>query len=397
LLQYIVNQTLAGHPEMLKERIIGANVFNRRPDYDTNDDPIVRARAAEVRKRLALYYQTAGKAAVRITVPSGSFKAIVEWNDRNSTHSSSAPPSGSEGGQLPDEVIAPPILHQFAEPGHKPSSVRFRTWRWWIVIAASGVILTWAIQHFFESPEQRAFNQFWSPILDNSRTVLIYTGSERVYTLSSSYVDAYYRQHSRSQTEKMGFESYIQLPPGTKIDAQDLSPAKDTFLTIGDVAAITKIVSMLVRRNRQFDIRYGSDVAYGDLRQSPTILIGAHNNSWTLTITENLRYIFDGQTGIVDRSDSRRHWSANADFTEDYAVVSRVLSSKTGTTVITVAGVGYAGTRAASEFLTNPQSISALVKTLPRGWEKKNIQIVLHTSVINQIPSAPDVVATYCW
>jgi hypothetical protein len=156
-------------------------------------------------------------------------------------------------------------------------------------------------------------------------------------------------------------------------------------------------VSLLVRRNKQFDIRYGSDVAYGDLRQSPTILIGAHNNSWTLTMTENLRYVFDGQTTIMDRSDSRKRWSVNADFIEDYAVVSRVLSSKTDTTVITVAGVGYAGTHAAAEFLTNPQSISALVKTLPRGWEKKNIQIVLHTSVINQIPSAPDVVATYCW
>ena len=49
------------------------------------------------------------------------------------------------------------------------------------------------------------------------------------------------------------------------------------------------------------------------------------------------------------------------------------------------------------EFLTNPQSLSALVKSLPSGWEKKNVQIVLHTTVINQLPSAPDIVATYCW
>src|SRR3974390_1923257 len=56
LLQFIVDQTLAGHGESLKERIIGVNVFGRRPDYDTNEDPIVRARAAEVRKRLAQFY-----------------------------------------------------------------------------------------------------------------------------------------------------------------------------------------------------------------------------------------------------------------------------------------------------------------------------------------------------
>ena len=56
LLRYIVDQTLSGHGQLLKERVIGADVFGRRPDYDTNSDPIVRARAAELRKRLAQFY-----------------------------------------------------------------------------------------------------------------------------------------------------------------------------------------------------------------------------------------------------------------------------------------------------------------------------------------------------
>jgi hypothetical protein len=150
-------------------------------------------------------------------------------------------------------------------------------------------------------------------------------------------------------------------------------------------------------RDKQFDIRFGSDVAFGDLREDPTILIGAHNNSWTITMTENFRYVFDGRNSIVDRSGSQKRWSTNTDFAEDYAIVSRVLNSKTGTSVITAAGIGHAGTRAAAEFLTNPQSVAALVKSLPRGWERRNVQIVLHTTVINQLPSAPDIVATYCW
>jgi hypothetical protein len=398
LLQYIVDQTLAGHLEMLKERIIGANVFNRRPDYDTNDDPIVRARAAEVRKRLAVYYQTAREESVRISVPSGSYKAIFEWADTNSIQLPSAPPHGPERSKPQVEPITLSAPHEVAEPNLSPSSAISRGRIWLIVIAASVVILTLAILHYYASPEERAFNQFWSPVLDNSHTVLIYIGSNAVYELSSSYMDAYYQQHPRSQTEKMGLESYIPLPPSTKIDVQDLYPAKDTFVTIGDVAATTKVVSLLVRRNKQFDVRFGNDVAFGDLREHPTILIGAHNNSWTLTMTENLRYVFDGRSAIVDRSDTQKHWSTAAhELTEDYAIVSRVLNSRTGTTVITAAGIGHAGTRAAAEFLTNPQSISALVKSLPKDWERKNIQIVLHTSVINQLPSAPDVVATYCW
>jgi hypothetical protein len=264
-------------------------------------------------------------------------------------------------------------------------------------MAASVVIMAWATLHYLAPSGDRAFNQFWSPVLDNPHTALIYVGGNAVYQLSASYLDEYYQQHPRSQTEVMGFESYIPLPPGTKIDVKELYPAKDTFVTIGDVAAITRIESLFVRRNRQFNIRYGGDLAYGDLRENPTILIGAHNNSWTLTMTGNLRYAFEGRKAIVDRSDPRKRWSATAGFTEDYAIVSRVFNSKTGTPVITVAGVGFPGTQAAGEFVTDPQSISAVAKSLPKGWEMKNLQIVLHTTVTNQLPSAPDVVATYCW
>jgi len=233
--------------------------------------------------------------------------------------------------------------------------------------------------------------------LDSPHTALIYIGGNAVYQLSPSYMESYYKEHIPSQTEEMGYESYIQWPPGTKIDAQDLFPAKDTFVTIGDVAAITKIESLLLRRNRQFDIRFGGDVTYGDIRQSPTILIGAHNNSWTLVMTGNLRYVFAGRNAIVDSLDPQKRWSTSDFLTDDYAIISRVLNPKTGTRVIAVAGVGYAGTQAAAEFLTNPQSIAALVKTLPNGWEKKNLQIVLHTSVTNQHPGTADVVASSCW
>jgi hypothetical protein len=397
LLKYIVDQTLAGHLEMLKERIIGANVFSRRPDYDTNDDPIVRARAAEVRKRLALFYQAAREEAVLISVPSGSFRATLEWAGKSAIQPPPVPLPVLETTQPALEAARVPAPRQPEKPESPTSATKSRSRRWLILIVAFVVLLAWAAQHFLSSSGERAFNQFWSPVFDSSHPTLIYVGCNAVYELSSAYVDGYYKQHPRSRNEEMGMESYIPLTEGTKIDVQDLFPAKDTFVTIGDVAATTKIVSLLDHRNKQFDIRFGNDVAYGDLRENPTILIGAHNNAWTLTMTENLRYAFDGHTGIVDRSDPKRHWSATTDFAEDYAIISRVLSSRTGTTVITAAGVGHAGTRAAAEFLTTPQSISALAKTLPQGWEKKNLQIVLHTTVINQLPSAPEVVAVYSW
>jgi hypothetical protein len=233
--------------------------------------------------------------------------------------------------------------------------------------------------------------------LGSSNRVLIYIGSNAVYELSPSYIDAYHKQHPLNKAEEMGLQFYVPLFPGTKLDAEDLVASKDTFVTIGDVAATTKIVSLLVQRNKQFDVRYGNDVAFGDLRQSPTVLIGAYNNFWTIAMTDNLRFVFDLHQAIQDRSDPHRRWSTNRDSTEDFAIVSRILNSKTGGTIITAAGISHTGTRAAAEFLTDPRALATLAKSLPAGWGKKNIQIVLHTNVINQIPGAPDVVATYCW
>jgi len=50
LLRYVVEQTLSGNEDDLKERTLGVEVFHRPPDYDTNADPVVRLCAAEVRK-----------------------------------------------------------------------------------------------------------------------------------------------------------------------------------------------------------------------------------------------------------------------------------------------------------------------------------------------------------
>ena len=55
VLKYIVDQTLEGCGDRLKERTIGIEVFHRAPDYDTAADHAVRSAVAEVRKRLAQY------------------------------------------------------------------------------------------------------------------------------------------------------------------------------------------------------------------------------------------------------------------------------------------------------------------------------------------------------
>lgn len=73
-LQYVVDQSIAGHFDSLKERLIGVELFGRSPSYDTGEDAIVRVTASDVRKRLLQHYGRNGASSeFRVSLPLGSY------------------------------------------------------------------------------------------------------------------------------------------------------------------------------------------------------------------------------------------------------------------------------------------------------------------------------------
>src|ERR1700690_1165002 len=73
-LRYVVENTLAGRSDTLKERTIGIDVFARPASYDPSDDATVRVKAGEVRKRLDRYYATEGHGdSLHIDLPAGTY------------------------------------------------------------------------------------------------------------------------------------------------------------------------------------------------------------------------------------------------------------------------------------------------------------------------------------
>jgi hypothetical protein len=400
LLRYIVLHSLSGEDELLRERMIGVEVFGRRPDYDQAADPVVRIRAADVRKRIALFYEATDAATrqVKIAIHSGSYKASFAFiGSRDVEVSDNEPPAEMAA---PVVVATPSIELLPAPPRDKESTKNIRRWirqSPWMVLTVVILLLIPAIYALFRSTRETAFDRFWSPVLKAPNRTVIYVGSNAVYYLAGDFVDRYRREHRLDKVESMGREFLVPLGSNDVLNGSDLIPEKDTYTTVGDAAALARIASLLSERKKSYDMRFGGDISVGDLRERPAILIGGFNNSWTLEMTDNLRFGFSYWHQIEDRFDKRRSWKANQDFTDDYAIISRILNSKTGEILITAAGIGQAGTRAAGEFLTSPGDIDSLMLAAPRGWEKRNLQIVLHTSVINGSPNHPDVIATYYW
>ena len=76
-LSFIVEETLAGHSNQLKEYTIGVKVLNKPTDFQPQKDAIVRIHAGRLRRALSHYYKKTGnEESVRISIPKGSYVPV---------------------------------------------------------------------------------------------------------------------------------------------------------------------------------------------------------------------------------------------------------------------------------------------------------------------------------
>jgi hypothetical protein len=347
LLRFVVERTLEGRAAEIKERSIAVDVFGREADYDPGVDPVVRVSAGEVRKRLAQYYQDPGHGLeVRIELPVGSYQPEF--------HAPSSQPA----------VAA------------QPAPWWRRGWR----VAAAVAVLAAIISVLVLVRPHRAptaLEQFWRPAVSPA-------GSTVMICFAAS---------------KSRFPG--QLTPRTPAGRHVAWSDAETLARLAGVVQAQGATLQLIREDQ---------ATFEDFQQVPAILIGAFNDAWTLRLMEKMRFTFqkDGDMSwISDREHpGARRWKTLVSQTtadgspilkEDFAVVSRVSNPRTGRITITVAGLHGYGTLAAGKFLTDQVSLEKLARLAPRGWQDRNMQIVIGTEVIQENSGPPRILATAFW
>jgi hypothetical protein len=84
LLTFLVEATLNGEAEYLKETTVGVSVFGRPPDYDPKTDTIVRSQAWRLRAKLQGYYEAEGALdSVIIDIPKGQYSAVFRFREKS--------------------------------------------------------------------------------------------------------------------------------------------------------------------------------------------------------------------------------------------------------------------------------------------------------------------------
>ncbi|HKV46818.1 MAG TPA: hypothetical protein VJN69_01915 [Candidatus Acidoferrales bacterium] len=361
-LRYTVNQALAGETDCLKERMLGVSVFGRDADYDTSTDPVVRVTAAEVRKRITQYYEALGhEREMRVEFERGSYVPEFKFSYDSPRHEMAAPATASNEKR------------------------QWNTKHW---LLAGGVITPCLAVCIFllGSTRQTALDRFWAPVISANGPALVCIPNPA-------------RPPSRYGT--------ASLPPqGESGFAPQTAGFIPHVVSLGDSVALSMVSRVLGREAEDFRVRATEDVTLDDLKEGPVVLIGAFSNQWTMRLANGLRFAFehDGSSAYIAdmRNPSSRQWEvsnqlASGGASVDYGIISRVIDATTGHSVVTVAGIHHFGTEASAECLTETTCLEAAAALAPGDWKKKNLQIVLRTTVIGQNSGQPQVLAAYAW
>jgi hypothetical protein len=387
-LKYVVNEALSGSADQIKERTVGIEVFGRSSSYDTNLDHVVRTAATELRKRLAIYYgDEKHRSELRISLVPGSYipKFTLPHQTIYPAHEPEVgahhPLTTDHGQHEAVEPIAdPPYRRDDALIPGVRSRNRWRLLFFCVVILASGLF---GYRWLRDLPAESIF---WNPVLETPGPVLLAVGD--VPNGPPTLPDT----HGES----------VSTP----------APSADSSQTVpfADAVTIARVVGALAARNKKVVIRRESSSSFSDLREGAVVLIGSFNNAWSLRLTHSLRYslALDPDQHLIyirdARNPSSRTWSwgtnqprdhakgINSPKLQDYALISRIQDSETGHVVVVIGGLYTYGTLAAGEFLTDPALVEATAKETQHAGAR-NLQIVLGTTVTDETPGPPKVLA----
>lgn len=389
LFRSLIDHALDGESGGIKERTLGIEVFGRIADYDTNNDSVVRMVANDIRKRLALYYQSHQHQKLTIRIVPGSYVPIFDFHD--------APQEVAKLVPAPEPLAenpAPPVYARSEE-------VSARTWPLWPgwTIAAGLLVAALAVVLIYSNVFRSTQYMMWAPLLGSNEPVTICVGDENpldFFGSSPNFSPATWMQTLAGVISSHQYPEQLRKP-----DPRELSA-----VLFEDTDAAVRAASWLSAHHKVSILRRASTITMEDLRHGPVVIVGAYDNMWSLILLSDLRYRFrvdpiTQETWIEDtQNPSQRTWKAR-NFAQangssvDYAIITRILNPSTGKWILAIGGIARQGTEAASYLATDPSFARLLPPALRSST--KNFQMVLKTEMIDGNSGPAQVIAVTTW
>ena len=391
-LDFVAEQTFQGNGEKLNEYLIGVEVYERGVDFNPQKDPIVRVQAHEIRRVLKKYYEEDGKAnPLRMDLPSGHYVPI--FARRGNTL------------QAGREISIPPVV----EPGRVSSRPRL------ILAGILGIcclVLTVALIESWNHRVQQvqvlslpdSLTWFWSPFLPPNPEPLI--------TIPNHPILRAAHDGDSPQTLAGGHEIAKSSLPEFRdtIHFHELKrfvfvPSLTDFTSVGETLGVVDLCGMLSGVGQKCQVQQSRLVNLDEIKGENAILLGG-NQAWSGRVFVN-KEGFQFQGGVILNRNPQPGEQAvykpgfdavTNQLIRDYAIVLMLPNKTKDKRVLLIYGVYTQGSQAAIEYLTNPEQMSELRKTLMASSpDHKSLpdyfQLLLTTTVENAVPGRSSLVA----
>ncbi|MGH7555267.1 MAG: hypothetical protein ACREMQ_19870, partial [Longimicrobiales bacterium] len=188
-LRFVVEQTLAGGGDGLKEQVVAAEVYGRRIGFNAAEDPVVRNDARRLRDKLREYYDGFPEDPVTIGLPKGGYMPVFEQR-----RSSGRPSLAS--GPVPDgrPALAAARWRSRALPGALGLAMCAIMFAFWLGRAPESPSAVWPVVPVSSLPGSEG-NPTLSP--DGNFVAFSWNGADNSWVKSELLVKAVGREDTR--------------------------------------------------------------------------------------------------------------------------------------------------------------------------------------------------------
>lgn len=346
LLKHVVEETLAGRQDGLKEYSLGLAVFHRSPDYDPRNDAIVRVQASQLRKRLASYYEHEGQSStVHIELPRGGYVPVFRDVDP----------------ELPVELPEPPAL---VPPLQAMPSSRAGRWKLFSAGLAVGALLASAAFLILNrSPERPtiAAPAVWGAFVSSPVETIVSFGVPLFYSGGGFFI----RDTMINLPGQMQNERYREIARGL---GTPLIPQEDIYTGIGDMVGTHEVVQWLEARGVRTGLANSHYLGHTDILGKNLVVVSSIRFQ---TLLQEMQlpshFTFDGsQAGGFHLDDpgpgEQRYYSAlsGAGVDTSYAVLHLWPGKQPAHRILYLTGITTWATEGAAHFAVDSEKLSDL-------------------------------------
>lgn len=365
-LLYVCDRQLAGMTHEITEQQIGERVFGRPPGYSPAEDNIVRNYAAQLRKRLDIYYEHEGKPdAVCISIPRGGYVPVFRLRTALTVEPEIVPSPPKLGENKPAEVV--PIVS-----GRWPLH---RNWLMFVLgvaccalLFASAVIVRRAVaKGHTDSPS----HVLWSQLFSNSQDTFVVPADSGLGILQNLTEEP-------AALDDYANGRYLSDVKSRQMDDANLEDLRtQRYTSIADLAITAQLARLPEVIPDRFVVRYARDLRMDDLRNGNAVLLGAiHTDPWVALLQQPLNFQFVCQKEVNEcyivnlhpAAGERQTYAspANNPSQQTFAVIA-FLPNLSGTGhLLLVGGLNMAGTQAAADLLLNSRTVPLAIKRATR-------------------------------